>query len=288
MGDITFYIPEIIFSVPILIGALRGYNRGLVLQLLSLMSLVLLFYGLTFVFYGISKTLYECFVWDIINTELVLTFLLTFVIILVVHVFIRMLYENFTDKTGISMYSRLVGFVIGALRYAFIISIFYNIWNQYSPLDDEESWFRESRMNSYVYQYNTMAAPFIFNYLDFDKSRDVEYVKLNTINFGGQEVPIEPVINFMCDSTKYPTWKYVPLREDYMSKDSSIVEVKVAYENPDNLNIFTYQFLLLKQDSLIFLHKYLENNKALPKSKGFFKLKSEFKKFQAAGKESKP
>ncbi len=272
MINLPFHISEIFFAIPLIIGGLRGYNRGLILQFISLMSLMLVFYGLTFIIYAFSESFYDWFGWDIINTELVLTILLTTIAILGIHIFARMLFDNMTNKAAITLYARLSGFIFGILRYAFILSIFYAIFNQYSPIKNKDSWFYESRNSSYILEYNTIIAPFIFNYLHFDENRDLEYVKHNTLNFGGQKVAIEPTINFLCDSTKSVVWKFIPLNDSVPNADSSIIQVKLSNYDVENLNNFAFQFLLLKKDSVIFLHKYYENDRSVPKDKGFHKL----------------
>ena len=236
------------------------------------MSLMLVFYGLTFIIYAFSESFYDWFGWDIVNTELVLTILLTIIAILVIHIFARMLFDNMTNKATITLYARLSGFIFGILRYAFILSIFYAIFNQYSPIKNKDSWFYESRNSSYILKYNTIIAPFIFNYLHFDENRDLEYVKHNTLNFGGQKVAIQPTINFLCDSTKSVVWKFIPLNDSVPNADSSIIQAKLSHYDDENLNNFAFQFLLLKKNSVILLHKYYENDRSTPKNKGVLKL----------------
>lgn len=277
MINLPFHISEVFFTIPLILGGLRGYNRGIILQFISLMSLMLVFYGFTFLIYAFSESFYEWFALDIINTELFLTLFLTIVSILSLHIFMRMIFDKFVSAEQITLYSRLSGFFLGSLRYAFILSIFYAVFNEYSPIEKKTSWFYESRNSSYILKYNSLIAPFIFTYLRFNESRDLEYVKKNTIHFGGQKVKIEPTVNFMCDSTKSVVWKFIPLNEEKPNKDTSLVEAKISYYNEDkNLNNFTFQFLLLKKDSSIFLHKYLENDRSTARNKGFIKLSNAY------------
>ena len=121
-----------------------------------------------------------------------------------------------------------------------------------------------------------MIAPFIFTYLRFNETRDLEYVKHNTLNFGGENVTIEPTIDFLCDSTKSVVWSFVPLNEEKPNADSSIIQAKINHYDVENLNNYSFQFLLVKKDSTIILHKYIENDRGAPKNKGFQKIRNAY------------
>lgn len=273
MPEIPFHFSEIFFALPLIWGGLRGYNRGIVLQFVSLMGLLLLFYLFTFVIYAFSKTFFQWFGLDIINTELFFTVIFMIIALFGVHIFVRYLFDNFTNQTLVGVYSRLSGLILGILRFGFIMSIFYTIYNEISPEKNPDSWFYESRNASYIYKYNKMVAPFIFNYLRFEESRDVEFVKSDTLSFGGQVIPIEPTIDYLCDSTKSVVWKYVYLNvEETLDRDTSIIEAKISYDNSANLNNYTYHFLLMRKDSTVLLYKYFENDLPTALNKAYLNL----------------
>jgi len=271
--ELPFHFSEIFFALPLIWGGLRGYNRGIILQFISLMGLLLLFYVFTLVIYAFSKTFFHWFGFDIIHTELFFTVIIVIIALFGVHIFVRYLFENYMQQSLVTVYSRLSGLILGILRFGFIMSIFYAIYNELSPEKNPDSWFYESRNSSYIYKYNKMVAPFIFNYLRFEESRDVEFVKNDTLNFGGQRIPIELTIDHLCDSTKSVVWKYIYLNPDEtLSSDTSIIEAKISYDNSANLNNYTYRFLLLRKDSTVLLFKYFENELPTALNKAYLNL----------------
>ncbi len=277
MLNLPFHLSEIVFAAPLIWGGLRGYNRGTMLQFISLMSLLLLFFVFTFFIYALSKTFFDWFGWDIVSIEVFFTVIIIIAVIFGVHVFVRFLFENYSGSTAITPYSRLLGLVLGILRYAFMLSMLYNLLAQISSDKNQDSWFFEARNSSYIYKYNKLIAPFIFTYLRFDETRELEEIKASTLNFGGQKIPIETTLEFMCDSTKNVVWRYMYLNpQETISPDSTLIEAKLSYKLSSNLNTFTYQFLHLKNDSTIILYRYFENNQKTQLNRAYLNLSNAY------------
>jgi membrane protein required for colicin V production len=137
---------DIIIAIPLLIGALSGFRKGLILEIAGFLALILgLIGGIKLLDFGI-RFLSENF--HIQSSWLpVIAFLLIFiVIILIVH--------------SIGWIDRISGAVLGVLKWAFTVSAL--IW-LFSHIGMEIS--EQNKADSLLYPYVVAFAPKVFSWI---------------------------------------------------------------------------------------------------------------------------
>ncbi|OFY95652.1 MAG: hypothetical protein A3K10_10140 [Bacteroidetes bacterium RIFCSPLOWO2_12_FULL_31_6] len=119
---------DIIIIIPLLWGAFKGFKKGLVIELASIVALVLGVWG-GIKFASVSaKYLGEMF--DIsVKIMPLISFAVTFLLIVIVVFALAKLLERFIKMTSIGFVNKLVGAVFGTLKFGLIISIIINLVN---------------------------------------------------------------------------------------------------------------------------------------------------------------
>lgn len=119
---------DIIIIIPLLWGAFKGFKKGLVIELASIIALLLGIWG-GIKFSSVSaKYLGEMFN---ISEKLMplISFALTFILIVIAVFALAKLLERFIKMTSLSFVNKLVGAVFGTLKFGLIISIILNLAN---------------------------------------------------------------------------------------------------------------------------------------------------------------
>ncbi len=119
---------DIIIIIPLLWGAFKGFKKGLVIELASIIALLLGIWG-GIKFSSVSaKYLGEMFN---ISEKLMplISFALTFILIVIAVFALAKLLERFIKMTSLSFVNKLVGAVFGTLKFGLIISIILNLTN---------------------------------------------------------------------------------------------------------------------------------------------------------------
>ena len=120
---------DIIIAVILLFGLVRGYMKGLFIEITSLVGLVLGVYGaLHFSFY-LSDILQENVSWDKSMIQIV-AFAGTFLIILIALVLLGKALTKIAETIFLGFFNKLLGAVFGTLKYALILSIVFLIYDQ--------------------------------------------------------------------------------------------------------------------------------------------------------------
>lgn len=119
---------DIIIIIPLLWGAFKGFKKGLIIELASIIALLLGVWG-GIKFSSVSaKYLGEVFN---ISEKLMplISFALTFILIVIAVFALAKLLERFIKMTSLSFINKLVGAVFGTLKFGLIISIILNLVN---------------------------------------------------------------------------------------------------------------------------------------------------------------
>ncbi len=139
---------DILLFVPLLLGAWKGFRKGLVIEITSLAALVLGVWGAIRFSDYIAVLLIEHFT---LNEKFlpVLAFGITFLIILIAVFAIGKLVERFVDLMAMGTLNKIAGGVFGAAKFSLIISVLLVIINAY----DEKMHFipKEMKENSLLY-----------------------------------------------------------------------------------------------------------------------------------------
>jgi len=150
---------DIIIAVILLFGLVKGYMKGLFIEITSLVGLVLGVYGaLHFSFY-LSDILQENVSWDKSMIQIV-AFAGTFLIILLALVFLGKALTKIAETMFLGFFNKLLGAVFGTLKYALILSIVFLIYDQIS--DSLKFINKEKSKESVLYEPVKNLAPRLF------------------------------------------------------------------------------------------------------------------------------
>ena len=136
------YIDAIIIVIPG-IGMVKGFINGLVKEVASLAALILGIWG-AIKFSGFTaEKLYDYF--DLTGKYVgIVSFLITFAIIVVIIHFIGLLIDKLVDAASLSFINRLLGIVFGLFKSVLILSVLLvvlnaiNVRRQFLPKDKIE------------------------------------------------------------------------------------------------------------------------------------------------------
>ena len=119
---------DIILIIPLLWGAFKGFKKGLIIELASLIALFLgVWGGVKFSFVS-AKYLGEMF--DISEKLMpLISFAITFVIIVIAVFTLAKLLQKFIKMIALGMLNKIAGALFGALKFGLIISIALNLVN---------------------------------------------------------------------------------------------------------------------------------------------------------------
>ncbi len=163
---------DIILAIPLAIGAIRGFSKGFILELASLVGIIIgvflaaLFSGL------ISQMLLEYVDWNP-NAMKIVAFIVIFILVVITVKIVGRLIEKFFKLIGLNFLNRIAGLVAGILKVGLILSvllIFFNYINRDGLIMSEEI-----RQESFLYDPVASLVPSILpgqNFLNFDEIID--------------------------------------------------------------------------------------------------------------------
>jgi len=155
---------DIIFIVLLIVGALQGFYRGLIIEITSLAALVL---GVVFgvIFADVFTVIIRSF-WDVSEfVTKVIGFIIIFLAVLFGIRFLGKLIEKGFKFLALNIYNRIAGLLIGIFKAAFIISVVLipvNVINK-----DADFLSKERQNNSFFYKPISNLAPSILPERDF-------------------------------------------------------------------------------------------------------------------------
>jgi membrane protein required for colicin V production len=152
---------DIIFLIIFIWAAYRGFIKGLIIQVASLLALFLGIYG-AIKFSGYIL-IYLTERMNIHGDYLpIISFAITFIIIVVLIHFLARMAEKFVEIIALSFINRIFGSIFSILKYALIISVFLVILNN---LDSKTPFLPKKQIqNSFFYKPLFILAPFIYPY----------------------------------------------------------------------------------------------------------------------------
>ena len=150
---------DIIIAIPLLWGAYKGFSKGLVSSIASLIALLLGIYGAIqfsdFIAVYVSGTV------DVeANYIPLIAFAITFIGIVIGIHFLAKILTKLVDAIALSWLNTLAGTLFGILKMAFILSVFIFIFEK---IDTKENILSpELKENSLLYEPVQFIAPAIF------------------------------------------------------------------------------------------------------------------------------
>jgi len=163
---------DIILGILLLFAAIRGFQKGLVVEVASIAALILGIWGALH-FSGATGEVLN----DMLNIGEsymgIVAFLVTFVVIVILVHLIARLVEKLVQAIALGFFNRIIGMLFGIVKSAFIISLLLIIFNK---IDEHlELIPNDVKSSSYLYHPVSSFAPSVFKELNLkDLSNKIE------------------------------------------------------------------------------------------------------------------
>ena len=158
---------DVIVGVLLILALLKGFKRGLVIELATLAALALGVLGAV-KFSGITEQYLSQHI-DSVHIGLIAFFVTFILIVIAVHLIAKML-DKLVSAVALGLVNRILGAAFSVLKYAFIISVLLSIFNSFdktfSIIPDKQ------KESSILYIPISELALTIFPYLHFDDIKD--------------------------------------------------------------------------------------------------------------------
>jgi len=150
---------DLIFAIPLLWGAYKGFSKGLIISVASLVALLIGIYGAIH-FSGFIGSLISENVEVQDNYLPLIAFSITFVAIVVGIHFIAKLLSKLVEAIALGWLNTIAGIIFGVLKTAFIISVFIFIFEK---VDSNNTFIpKEIKEESLLYQPIKQLSPTVF------------------------------------------------------------------------------------------------------------------------------
>lgn len=120
---------DIVIGIILLVGAVRGFSRGLFVEVTTLVGLILGIYGAIHFSHFLSDFLKSSVSWDESMIQLV-SFAGTFLIILIALVLLGKAMTKVAETLALGFFNKMVGAIFGFLKYALILSIVLIVYDE--------------------------------------------------------------------------------------------------------------------------------------------------------------
>ena len=120
---------DIIIGLILIFGTVKGFLRGLFIEVTTLVGLVLGIYGAIHFSYFLGDFLKDSVTWDESMIQLV-SFAGTFLIILIALVLLGKTMTKIAETIALGFFNKIVGAIFGLLKYALILSIVLTVYEE--------------------------------------------------------------------------------------------------------------------------------------------------------------
>ncbi|WAC00883.1 CvpA family protein [Lacinutrix neustonica] len=165
---------DIVLGALLLFGLVRGFTKGLFVEVASLVALVAGVYGAIHFSYFAAEFLQDKTEWEE-KTINIVAFAITFVIIIVAIALAGKALTKLADFAALGILNKLLGGVFGLLKVGLILSVLLIVFN---TLNSTITFVDEEHIeNSLLYQPVKSIAPLIFpNIIKTESAEDEELI----------------------------------------------------------------------------------------------------------------
>lgn len=158
-------ILDVLIGIPILWMAYRGFTKGFVIEITTLLALLLGIYtAINFSFYA-GDLIEEYLTLEDKYTS-ILSFAITFVVVVIVIMLLGRLLEKFIDMIALGFLDKLAGSAFGIVKAVLIVSALLLVINTF---DKNESFISPNRKaNSMLYTPVSSVLPAILPMINFE------------------------------------------------------------------------------------------------------------------------
>ena len=159
-------ILDLIILIPLAWSAYKGFSKGLIISVASLLALLLGIYGSIRFSDITSGYLIDHFEFSSQYLPII-SFAITFILIVVAIHFLARILDKIVKAVALGFINRISGALFGIIKTAFILSIVILLIDKFDSKTGIIS--TEQKESSLLYQPLSQFAPMIFPYLDFEK-----------------------------------------------------------------------------------------------------------------------
>lgn len=149
---------DAIIAVPLIYGAYKGFQKGLIFEIAMILGLVIGVY-LGFKFSGLVFELLKTILPDEGNLLHILSFFIVFGAILLIFIFYARLMEAVLKIASLNVFNKIAGMLLGALKFALAVSVIFWLLKPLEGFVDVIP--EKSRKESLLYGYVIKTASFI-------------------------------------------------------------------------------------------------------------------------------
>lgn len=153
---------DIILVIFLVLAAVNGFRKGLILEVASLAALILGVWGAIEFSDVTSEFLTENLGWEFNHMNLI-SFVITFVIIVILVHLVASSLSKLVEVAMLGWANRITGMVFGVVKTAFILSILLLIFNKID--EDVHIISTETKLNSQLYEPIRKFAPSVFPFI---------------------------------------------------------------------------------------------------------------------------
>jgi len=160
-------ILDIIFLVPLLWFAYKGFSNGLAIEIASLMALILgIYLSLKFSIYVGKKIGLEG------NLSSIFAFIITFLAVVILVNFIGKFVGKIFEWTSLGIINKIAGLVFGVIKISFILSVMIYIIEK---IDNNKIILsKETKEKSIIFPYMHAVAPKIIKELKIEEINHID------------------------------------------------------------------------------------------------------------------
>jgi len=149
---------DIVLGILLLFGLVRGFMKGFIVELASLIALFAGIYGAIHFSYFAINYLAEWVSWEQQYIQLA-AFAITFLVIVIIILLVGKILTKIAGVIALGIVNRILGGIFGALKLAFIISVILMFWEGFNK--DRKFIAEEKLENSILYAPVKEIAPLV-------------------------------------------------------------------------------------------------------------------------------
>lgn len=155
---------DIVLTILLVLSAISGFRKGLIVELASLAALVLGIWGAFEFSHITSEFLVENlnWKWDHLN---IASFIITFIVIVILVHIIGSTVNKIVETVMLGFVNKLAGLVFGIIRAALVLSILLIVFDEID--EDVHILSDKAKEKSQMYEPIRNLAPTIFPFIDF-------------------------------------------------------------------------------------------------------------------------
>jgi membrane protein required for colicin V production len=159
---------DIILAIPLLWAVYKGFTKGLIFSVASLLALILGIYGAIH-FSFLTEQYIQAWFHPNEKYLVIISFGITFVLIVIIVHLLAWAADKLIKAVALSFFNRLGGLLFNLIKMAFILSVILSLVNYLNSFRDFIP--EKDRQESLLYGPVSAFAPAVFPYLKFEEIR---------------------------------------------------------------------------------------------------------------------